>query len=627
VARSARCPTGTPTRAAIQRAFASSKAAYAGDAFATVAHRLDDYADRWRAMREASCRATRVAHTQSEALLDARDLCLDRRRDEVVALIAALRATDATTIDKAVEAVGHLGDLAACEPGAAARVEPLPQDPARANAIRNLERELDGLDAGLATGRVADRAPHVADAAPRARATGYRPLAAAAARTEQALAIDRDDWPAAIDAGQRGVEAAEAAGDDALRFEFLCSMIEIDGFRLQKPDEADRARRAAEALYARLGDAPARAARLHCATTISLWWKGDWDVAFDRVKAWVADRERVQPRDDGALARSLHLEAIVDDELGRVDDAWAAESRAIELGVKVFGARHPYIGRFDITAGGVLRELHRDQDAEAKLKDAADILLESQGEIPDVGAALIDLGILYMDEERYADAAATMQRSVVLLERGSAPDHEQVAHALDVLGMALLQSGHPDEGEAAALRSLAMRERAGMADHPGTASAHRSLGKQYRIRKLWDQALAQYAESQRILTAKFGADSPELATTWIGFADIALDRGRSADARAPLERALAMTDTPEAADHKAEVELDLSRALWSTPADRGSRAHARDRRARALAGRRRRAPPPRRRRVARRAQPLITSSCTCRSTRRPPGATAASRRA
>jgi serine/threonine-protein kinase len=393
--------------------------------------------------------------------------------------------------------------------------------------------------------------------------------------------MDRDDWAAAIDAGQRGVEAAEASSDDQLRFEFLTTLIETYGFRLQKPDDADRARRAAEALFARLGDAPARAARLHCAVAMSLWWKGDWDQALARVKTCVADRERTEPRDDGALARAFHLEAIVDDELGRVDDAWAAESRAIELGVKTFGARHPYVGRFDITAGGVLRELHRDGDAEAKLKEAADILLESQGEVGDVGTALLDLGILYMDEERYADAAVTMQRSVAILERGFGPDHEQVAHALDVLGMALLRSGHPDEGEAAALRSLAIRERAGMTDHPGTASAHRSLGKQYRIRKLWDKALAQYAESERILTKKFGADSPELATTWIGQADIALDRGRPADARAPLERALAATDKPEAADHKAEVELDLSRALWAAPADRDrARALAADARTR-----------------------------------------------
>jgi tetratricopeptide (TPR) repeat protein len=105
-----------------------------------------------------------------------------------------------------------------------------------------------------------------------------------------------------------------------------------------------------------------------------------------------------------------------------------------------------------------------------------------------------------------------------------------------------------------------LREQAGLGDHPGTANAHRLLGKQYRYRKEWDKALAQYELSRRILVAKFGADSPELTTTWIGIGDIEMDAGRAKDAIPYYERALALTARPEAASHRSEVEEDLAKA-------------------------------------------------------------------
>src|SRR4029079_1197836 len=132
-----------------------------------------------------------------------------------------------------------------------------------------------------------------------------------------------------------------------------------DAYRLQDFAAADRAQHAAAALLARLGDTPARSARFHCAVARSQWWKGDWEPALASATACVTERERQTPRDDGELARAIHMEAIVLEELGRTADDYAAEERAMTLGTRAFGARHPILARIETAAGGMLRELDR----------------------------------------------------------------------------------------------------------------------------------------------------------------------------------------------------------------------------------------------------------------------------
>ncbi|HSS01717.1 MAG TPA: serine/threonine-protein kinase, partial [Kofleriaceae bacterium] len=101
-------------RASVEGVFAASTAPYAAAAFARVTGALDEYATRWTQAHTQACRATRILGEQTEATLDLRMACLERRRQEVAALVGTLSAADGAAIGRSVTATESLGDIASC---------------------------------------------------------------------------------------------------------------------------------------------------------------------------------------------------------------------------------------------------------------------------------------------------------------------------------------------------------------------------------------------------------------------------------------------------------------------------------------------------------------------------------
>ena len=75
------------SRDALSQKFSTAGLPGAAETGASFISRIDDYADRWSAMRVETCEATHVRGEQSESLLDLRMRCLDRRLDAVQALV------------------------------------------------------------------------------------------------------------------------------------------------------------------------------------------------------------------------------------------------------------------------------------------------------------------------------------------------------------------------------------------------------------------------------------------------------------------------------------------------------------------------------------------------------------
>ncbi|HUQ02599.1 MAG TPA: serine/threonine-protein kinase [Kofleriaceae bacterium] len=556
-------------RTDVRAAFTATGLSFAPAAFESAAARLDDHAGRWHAMRIDNCRATRVVRSQSEALLDARNLCLDRRADEVAALVAALRHVDRDGVGRAADAIGGLGDLSGCADAAAiARGAPLPADPARADAVRASERDIAALSAELDIGRVGDREPRVTAAVARARELAHPPLTVAALQLATKLHVVADKWPEAAAAAQEALLAAEAAGDDEARFRVSTQLVEIAGLRLQKYDESARASQGAEALLKRLGDEPARASRLHCARALDRWADGAYQVALEEIDRCVALRERIEPRDDVSLARAMHLRAIILEALDRNPDALATEERAIAITRAALGDRHPNLARMMNTLAVLYREEDRYAESEATLRQVLAIQEEIDPTSSDLAATLMNLGNVLRKLQRLDEATPAYQRAIGIYEAKLGPTNTAVANALDMLGLNLTQSGKPVEGEAAALRSLAIRQENGSGDHPTQAAALRLLAKQYRFVKQPAKALERYRQALVIVEKKYGKDHPMTVSTTAGIGEALADLGRDAEARAVLEHAKVLAAAPEASGQLARIDFALARAMWSTPSKR-----------------------------------------------------------
>jgi tRNA A-37 threonylcarbamoyl transferase component Bud32/tetratricopeptide (TPR) repeat protein len=563
-------------RDAVHAAFAATKLPFAETAFAETARRLDDYATRWHAMRVDVCRATRVLATQPAITAERRDLCLDRRADDVAALVAALRHIPRDGVEKAVDTTGALGDLAACaENQSLARITPLPQDPARAAAIRGLEREVADAAADVQLRRGAELAPRVDALVTRARATGYAPLLVAALGLTRDLAVATDRWSDAARDAEEQLVAAEAAGEDDARFDVYVNLVSIYGASLQRFDDAAQRGHVAEGLLERLGNDPGRAAKLHCAMTHSLWAQGKFEPALGYAQQCVAEHERALPRDDERLGTALHRRAILHARLHHTAEALADDDRAIALVSPVLGRRSPRVGLMLNLRGALLEDKGDADGAEATLHEALSILEETRGETSEVASVLQDLANLYKDLDRPGDAIPLYRRRLAILEKSFGPTNNRVAETLDMLGLSLAMTGHYDEGEAAARRSLAIRETNGHASLPSDAIAHANFAKQYLLRGDLRHALAQHEAALAIREQVYGKDHPMLVGSLLAVAEVHLLQKRPDLARTHLERARRYLDAPEAEIVRARLQFALAQVLWPRPAERAAaRAYA-----------------------------------------------------
>jgi len=100
-------------RQAMRDAFEATRVPYALNTYQRVAGALDSYARGWAEMRVEACEATHVRGEQSEAALDARMWCLDRRLGELTAYVGLVSTdVDRKLVERAVGTAGAL--LAPC---------------------------------------------------------------------------------------------------------------------------------------------------------------------------------------------------------------------------------------------------------------------------------------------------------------------------------------------------------------------------------------------------------------------------------------------------------------------------------------------------------------------------------
>jgi hypothetical protein len=113
---------------AIVAAFAATRAPFASTVARTAIASLDRFTDTWTQTFVSVCEATEVRHVRSVRTFDLGMACLDERREQARALIELFVAADSEVAEKAVDAVGQLGDPGECAD--ARRLADHPEPPA-----------------------------------------------------------------------------------------------------------------------------------------------------------------------------------------------------------------------------------------------------------------------------------------------------------------------------------------------------------------------------------------------------------------------------------------------------------------------------------------------------------------
>jgi eukaryotic-like serine/threonine-protein kinase len=239
-----------PRRAELGRAFTVHGLAYGRDIENAAASRLAEYATSWQAQYVSACRATRVAATQTEALLDLQMACLDDKRRRVDALLAQVSTMTKERVAAVPDALAALTDVQACgDLGALASRLPQPQLGPLAATYDQLADELAEINVARDLGDYAKGLAQAERAQPRVDTLGHKSLRAKFLYMRGELLDHLGQPDKAAPLLEEAVFAAEAARDQETKITSLVRLIIIASRRLDKP-AAERWSKLADAALA-----------------------------------------------------------------------------------------------------------------------------------------------------------------------------------------------------------------------------------------------------------------------------------------------------------------------------------------------------------------------------------------
>jgi tetratricopeptide (TPR) repeat protein len=549
----------------VRDAFARTGAPYANDAYAGVARALDDYARDWALQRTDACEATRVRGEQSDELLDLRMQCLDARREELSALAELYSHADDELVRRAVQAAHALTPLSDCADRAALthRTKP-PADPAARAKITSLRAELARVKAQENAGRYRDAADAVQPLADAARKLAWRPLEAEVLY-QQARIVDRTgDARAAEQLFHASLRAAEAGRADTTSVAALLDLVYVVGYEQGRHADGDVLALDARAALERIGNPELQTASFEAqlGTLTGEEWKIDESLAhYQRA---LALREKLAGPDSLEVGMVLTNLGITYYQRGEYEKALATHQRAIAIRERLLGRSHPEVAMALTDYGNACAALDRLDDALAAQQRAVAIWNAALGEDhPNVATGLLNRGAVYAMKGRDDDALADFRRALTIRLHTLGESHLETATALNDIGELLVTMKQYGEAEKHFRRALTIIETVGGAEHPDYADTLANLGMAEYGDSRNPKALHELERAVEIAEKALGPTHPNLAPLLTNLGRVRLGTGRG-DARAPLERALAIRE----ASHAPELDLAETRFWLAKAADK-----------------------------------------------------------
>ncbi|MFO0930563.1 MAG: tetratricopeptide repeat protein [Gemmataceae bacterium] len=191
------------------------------------------------------------------------------------------------------------------------------------------------------------------------------------------------------------------------------------------------------------------------------------------------------------------------------------------------------------TLGVVLRELGEYARAEGPLLQALSARGGAGKESPAYARTLTELGRLYEEQARYANAEKLFRSALELCEQAGGPDHLDVADRLYDLGKLLDHLGRFDEATACHDRARAIHQAHGV-DRPEYAlSLAAGAWADWRRGRL-EQAAEAVRTATALLARTRGEDHPDYATCCQFLSRICLHQARIDEAESLADKVLAV---------------------------------------------------------------------------------------
>jgi serine/threonine protein kinase/tetratricopeptide (TPR) repeat protein len=515
-----------PVRDDIQRAFLTTGQPFAPKVLESTLGGLDRWSTRWLEMRRQACEATHVHHEQSTDLLDRRMSCLDRQLRRFAATTSVLRGADGPTVLHAVEAVDALPELEACSDR-----ERLMRGEVLTPAQQAAGAEIEDLLGRAEASRLAVQYPVArelaAQAVAEAQSKGLQRAEVQGLLTEGRVLRNLGEVEGAERAFTRADELAERIGVDELRAEAASELGGVLGNMLHQTAEAERLLRRSAAVLDRIGSSRMQRARVSEQLGSIVASRGKLDEALALLDGAAATADATVDPNYSGLVSILNARGTVHERRKEIEAALADYTRALKVCEERLGAEHP-----------------------------------------DVAVVLSNMALIEEDQGHYEQARAQLERSLEIRRRALGEDHPGTASTRMNLGTLLLNIGDFVGAVSQYEQALVVLSRAQGAD-ADVADIRYNLGVAQHLRQQYELALPHYRAALELTERMKGADHPDVAYPLTGLGGALVELHRDAEARALLERALAIRSREGVAPIDiGELRFALARALRSVDRDR-----------------------------------------------------------
>ncbi|ATB31022.1 tetratricopeptide repeat-containing serine/threonine-protein kinase [Melittangium boletus] len=439
----------------VRASFLKSGGPLAEQMFQRAAGVLDGYASSWTRQHTEACEATRLRGERSELLWSQQVVCLERRREDMRALVKVLGAADRKGVEKSLDAVYALSSPEDCANlEALAELQPRPADPTRRAQLESLEARLGEVKALLDVSHYPEALAQARQLAPQVEATGYLPLMAEQRFHEgwlQALLGEKQEGARLL---EQAVYDATTGRADRLEVSILNKLLYVTGERKHYED-AERWARLGEATVRRLGgDAVLESDLLANRANVALM-RGKPELAVPLMEKASSLLEGLPPGHPKRARMTFnHGRALL--ELGETERAVAILKEALRQTEAAVGPQHlDTARRHQALAMALMDQKHFEEGLTHARASAAGF--QSLGEVDPIplSEALDMEGMCFLGLKRYEEALRVYQEALSLKQRKLAPDDELLQYSHDGVGQALLGLGRTREAVSVLRRALA----------------------------------------------------------------------------------------------------------------------------------------------------------------------------
>ncbi len=259
--------------------------------------------------------------------------------------------------------------------------------------------------------------------------------------------------------------------------------------------------------------------------------------------------------------RALNFDFLKKRSEGKDEQAIAVVKKAIEISEKQLGENNLYTG-ISLNNLGVLY-ISQNKLAEAKtlLQRAQKVFERTLGpDHPETAASLNNLARVYFSESNYAEALPLHQRALKIYEKNRGPDHPDTARNLGYLANVYFALGNHAAALSLQQRALAIEEKKLGPDHPDTATTLGDLALIYSLQGNYAEAISMHRRALKI-KENLDPNHPDVAKSLTHLAMVFMWQENYDEAFPLYQRALKINEKSLGPEHFETMSILNNMAL------------------------------------------------------------------